>query len=205
MQAQEAKSYLALGDSYTIGERVDFSNNWPSILVQQLESDNISFQQPKIIAKTGWRTDELIAAIQENEELKPEYDLVSLLIGVNNQYQKKDISIYETELETLINLGLKYSKNGAKGMFMLSIPDYSVSEFAKEKSRQDAGREIDKYNEIARDLAERYKIAFYDINPISKTFEGKEAYFVSDKLHPSAEQYQKWVDVFYKDFKKDFF
>ncbi|GGE20865.1 SGNH/GDSL hydrolase family protein [Psychroflexus salis] len=193
-------TYLALGDSYTIGEAVETQKNWPNVLTKQLEADGFSLQKPKIIAVTGWRTDELISAI-EKENLAKKYDLVSLLIGVNNQYQKKDINQYKNEFEHLIQIGLSKSKYNAQGMFVVSIPDYGVSDFAKKKELQKVAEEIATYNKIAKQIAEKYNIVFYNITPISKSIEGNKSMFAEDKLHPSAEQYQLWVDVFYEKVK----
>lgn len=199
----QSMTYLALGDSYTIGEAVEQPYNWPNLLVKQLNQDGFDFQKPKIIAVTGWRTDELIDSIQKDEEsLQTKYDLVSLLIGVNNQYQKKDINQYREEFKQLVEMGLRKSKNGKQGMFIVSIPDYGVSDFAKKKGLKNVSKEVKEYNAIAKQIADEYQIPFYNITPVSKTTEGNKAMFAEDELHPSSKQYQLWLDVFYEDVKK---
>lgn len=198
----QSMNYLALGDSYTIGEAVPTEKNWPNVLVRQLQQDGFDIQQPKIIAVTGWRTDELIDSIKTQEkELAKAYDLVSLLIGVNNQYQKKDISQYQEEFEALLQIGLAKSKHGAKSMFVVSIPDYGVSDFAKNKNIENVAEEVAQYNQIAAEIAQNYHVPFYNITPVSKTTEGDTSMFAEDELHPSAKQYQLWLDVFYNEVK----
>jgi lysophospholipase L1-like esterase len=195
-------NYLALGDSYTIGEAVALEENWPYILVKQLKQDGYDFQNPEIIAVTGWRTDELIAAIKsKRKELDDKYDLVSILIGVNNQYQKKNIRKYKREFKRLIKMGLSKSKYEAEGMFVVSIPDYGVSDFAKEEKLENVAEEVAKYNKIAAKIAMKYNVPFYNITPASISTEGEKNMFAEDKLHPSAAQYQLWLDVFYDEVK----
>lgn len=193
-------NYLALGDSYTIGEDVPLRKNWPHQLVKQLKKDGLHFEEPKIIAVTGWRTDELIDAIEKDKEnLASNYDLVSLLIGVNNQYQNKPISQYKKELTALIEIGLSKSKHGAKGMFMLSIPDYGLSQFAKNKELSNASEEVAKYNQVAKKIAADFEVPFYDITSLSQTTEGNKKMYAKDELHPSAKQYKLWLSGFYED------
>lgn len=195
----QSMQYLALGDSYTIGEAVPIEKNWPNILVSQLQEKGFNIQQPKIIAVTGWRTDELIDSIQKQEkELETHYDLVSLLIGVNNQYQNKPIRQYKKEFEILLKKGLSKSKYGAKGMFVVSIPDYGVSDFAKKKELKNVAKQVARYNTAAKKIAGKYEVPFYDITPVSKTTEGDKSMFAEDELHPSAKQYQLWVNEFYE-------
>lgn len=198
----QSMNYLALGDSYTIGEAVSSEKNWPNVLVKQLQQDGFAMQKPKIIAVTGWRTDELIDSIKTQEkELAEKYDLVSLLIGVNNQYQKKDISQYQKEFEELLKIGLAKSKHGAESMFVVSIPDYGVSDFAKNKNLENVAEEVAQYNQVAAEIAQKYQVPFYNITPVSKTTEGDTSMFAEDELHPSAKQYQLWLDVFYDEVK----
>jgi lysophospholipase L1-like esterase len=198
----QSMTYLALGDSYTVGEAVPLENSWPHKLVYQLQSDGFDVQEPKIIAITGWRTDELIAAVKDQKkDLDKHYDIVSLLIGVNNQYQKKNISKYKREFKKLIKIGLSKSKYGAEGVFIVSIPDYGVSDFAKEEKLEHVAKEVAKYNKVAAKIAMKYGITFYDITPVSKTTEGDQSMFAEDKLHPSAKQYQLWLDIFYEEVK----
>lgn len=198
----QSMNYLALGDSYTIGEAVTAEQNWPNVLVKQLQEDGFDIQQPKIIAVTGWRTDELIDSIQsQKKQLAKTYNLVSLLIGVNNQYQKRDIGQYQKEFEELLQIGLAKSKHGAESMFVVSIPDYGISDFAKNKNLENVAEEVAQYNQIAAEIAQKYHVPFYNITPVSKTTEGDTSMFAEDELHPSAKQYQLWLDVFYDEVK----
>ena len=199
MQAQQ--TYLALGDSYTIGEGVPTNENWPNLLIQQLNEEGAHFQQPKIIATTGWRTDELQEAIKDSE-LDEDYDLVSLLIGVNNQYQKKPIEQYKKEFEELLQTAIAKSKRGHLSTFVVSIPDYGVTEFAKSKNLENVGKALVEYNTIAAQIAAKYEVPFYNITPVSINCEADETMFVEDLLHPSSKQYQLWVDVFYENVRE---
>lgn len=196
MQSQQ--SYLALGDSYTIGEGVANEDNWPSLLVKQLNNEGFNFEITKIIATTGWRTDELIHAINE-AELEESYDMVSLLIGVNNQYQKKPLEQYITEFEELLQTAISKSKNGSKSTFVVSIPNYGVSDFAKSKELNNVGEELQLYNQHAKEIASTYGVHFFNITTVSESCEGNIAMFIEDLLHPSKLQYQLWVDVFYNE------
>lgn len=193
-------NYLALGDSYTIGEAVPKEQNWPHRLIKQLQEDGFDIQLPEIIAVTGWRTDELIDSIQSQEkELAEKYTLVSVLIGVNNQYQKKEIKQYKKEFEELIKMGLDKAKYGPKSMFVVSIPDYGVSDFAKKEALENVAKEVAKYNRIASRIAKKYEVPFYNITPVSESTENDTSMFAEDQLHPSGKQYQLWLDVFYEE------
>ncbi|MBK9592012.1 MAG: SGNH/GDSL hydrolase family protein [Crocinitomicaceae bacterium] len=130
-----ASSYLALGDSYTIGEGVAVIDSWPYQLVKKLNAKGISIEQPKVIARTGWRTDNLIAAI-EAENLSQKYDLVSLLIGVNNQFQGKSLEQYKKDLRSLLNTAINLSAAGKSRVFVLSIPDYGSTPLASWSANQ---------------------------------------------------------------------
>jgi lysophospholipase L1-like esterase len=198
MQAQQ--TYLALGDSYTIGEGVPTEKNWPNLLVKQLNNEGFNFKTPNIIATTGWRTDELIQAIDE-AELEKSYDMVSLLIGVNNQYQKKPIEQYITEFEELLKTAIAKSEKGACSTFVVSIPDYGVTDFAKSKELKNVAKEIQIYNQQAKKIASTFGVPFYNITPISETCEGDASMFVEDLLHPSGIQYQLWVNTFFDALK----
>tara|TARA_B100000965_G_C19550990_1_gene740004 strand:+ start:204 stop:932 length:729 start_codon:yes stop_codon:yes gene_type:complete len=184
--------YLALGDSYTIGESVAREYSFPYQLSHVLQSANYALEQPTIIAKTGWRTDQLIAATKE-KELPKEFQLVSILIGVNNQYQSKPIKIYKQELTQIIELAESLCIHGKKGLFMMSIPDYGVTPFAKNKNPRKISIEIKQYNELAREIAKEHGIPFYDITPISQKARTDLSLIAEDNLHPSAKMYKLWV------------
>lgn len=186
------KTYLALGDSYTIGESVDVAQRWPVQLQQMLIKNGYEVDEPRIIAKTGWRTDDLISAINA-EKLNAKYDMVSLLIGVNNQYQGREIEQYEKEFKELLEIAIGKSKKGAAGVFILSIPDYGVSPFARNRNPEKIGEEIDMYNKIAGQIAEQYQVKYIDITEISRQAKKDRELIANDKLHPSAKMYALWV------------
>ncbi len=188
------KKFLALGDSYTIGESVAESERWPNQLAAKLK-----LKEPRIIATTGWRTDQLKAAI-EAANLKPEYDLVSLLIGVNNQYQGKPIEIYEREFEELLQASINLAKGKKKNVFVVSIPDYAYTPFGKAK-QETISLELDQYNAINKRIAAKYGVRYFNITAISrKGFEDTEL-VAADGLHPSGKMYAQWVELIYKGLK----
>lgn len=190
-QTNKALTYLALGDSYTIGEKVTKSKRWPVQLVKALNDSGLNFQQPKIIAKTGWRTDDLLAAIKKNP-IQKKFDLVSLLIGVNNQYQDKPLSQFKAEFTQLLQIAIEKSKNAANGAFVVSIPDYSVTPFI-EKKKEKIRKEINTYNVMAKSLAREYNVKFINITPISRKAKTDTSLVAKDALHPSGKMYAEWV------------
>ncbi|MBX2916504.1 MAG: SGNH/GDSL hydrolase family protein [Cyclobacteriaceae bacterium] len=187
--------FLALGDSYTIGESVAEAERWPNQLAVKLK-----IPQPKIIATTGWRTDNLTDAI-EAEGLKPEYDLVSLLIGVNNQYQGKPIEVYEREFEVLLQTAIKLAKGKKKNVFVVSIPDYGYTPFGKAKQEK-ISLELDQYNTINKRIAARYGVYYFDITPISRKGLEDAELIAGDGLHPSGKMYGQWVELIYSGLKR---
>ncbi|CAM4146191.1 SGNH/GDSL hydrolase family protein [Gillisia limnaea] len=187
-------SYLALGDSYTIGESVPEEQRWPVQLSEQLRARGYKMAAPKIIAKTGWTTGNLLDAIETEINVQRDFDLVSILIGVNNQYQNKSISDYETELNELFRKAINHSRTREKGVFALSIPDYGATPFGEENS-EIIGREIDAFNAVFRKVAETYNVAFFNITPISREAKTNPELTADDKLHPSGLMYTYWVDL----------
>ena len=196
IMAQEKKTYLALGDSYTIGESVEAEKRWPHQLVSRLEKDGVSFDTPEIIAVTGWTTHELIEGIESSGNRK-KYDMVSLLIGVNNQYRGYHIEIYKNEFAELLFTAARFAGNDFSKVFVVSIPDYGVTPFAESKDPEKIAREIDQYNKIAKEICKENNVRFYDITPVSKTAKGKEELTAEDGLHPSGEMYELWVNEMY--------
>ncbi len=193
--ANAQQTYLALGDSYTICEGLEYEQTWPYHLSQYLSSKGMETSSPKIIAKTGWRTDELIDAI--NQELNEErFDIVSLLIGVNNEYQGKPLSKYKTELKELLDTAISKCKTQNKGVFMVSIPDYGITPFAEEKNKTNAIENLKQYNAYAKQLCENYGIPFYNITELSQELSKSESYLHTDKLHPNEKQYLAWLNSF---------
>ena len=143
-------SYLALGDSYSIGEQVAFADNFPNQTVQLLRKDGFGFYAPEIIAKTGWTTDELNDAI-ENTALLETYDIVSLLIGVNNQYRGSDINKYREQIRFLVSKSIEYAGNAPNRVVVLSIPDRGVTPFASSRDREQIAKDIDAFNFVNRE------------------------------------------------------
>ena len=192
--AQQDKKFLALGDSYTIGESVTESERWPTQLAAKLE-----FSEPRIIATTGWRTDQLKQAI-EAATLKPEYDLVSLLIGVNNQYQGKPILVYEREFEELLQTAIKLARGKKEKVFVVSIPDYGYTPFGKPKQEK-ISEALDQYNAINKRIAEKFGVTYFNITGISRKGFDDPDLVAADGLHPSGKMYAQWVEVIYSTLK----
>lgn len=186
--------YLALGDSYTIGEGVAESGRWPVQLASALRADGIPVSDPRIIAQTGWTTDELDAAIDAVHPLA-EYDLVSLLIGVNNQYRSREVAEYRTQFSQLLERAAGFAQWRRERVMVLSIPDWGITPFAVGDARG-AGRigmEIDAFNFAAREVCRERGIAFVDITAVSREHGAEVAMLVDDGLHPSAAMYAQWV------------
>lgn len=184
--------YLALGDSYTIGTAIDSAGRWPVQLTDSLSALGYNVTETRIIATNGWTTDELHAGIAE-ENPATHYDLVSLLIGVNNQYRSYDIENYQIEFRELLMHAVDYAGSDTSSVFVLSIPDYGITPFAKERDPERISLEIDQYNKIAKDICAEYGIPFVDITPISRLAAQDGLLLASDSLHPSAFMYSSWV------------
>lgn len=184
--------YLALGDSYTIGESVNVSERWPVQLAAQMREQGVQMEDPEIIARTGWTTRNLLDAM-DDRMLKPEYDLVSILIGVNNQYQGRTLAEYQEEYEIVLQRAIALAKGDSSRVFVVSIPDYGFTPFGA--SNQEAiSAEIDIFNHACREITERYGVPFYNITPISREGLDRDNFVALDGLHPSGPQYKAWVD-----------
>lgn len=190
-----AMRYLALGDSYTIGEGVDPAGRWPVQLAAALRDDGVDIDQPQIIAATGWTTDELSAAIDAAEPLGDDYSLVTLLIGVNNQYRGRDIDQYRHEFAVLLERAIGCAGCRADRVVVLAIPDWGVTPFAAQSGRDTAAiaRELDAYNAAAAQISARRGVAFIDIAPVSRRRGSQAQMLADDGLHPSAALYAEWV------------
>jgi lysophospholipase L1-like esterase len=188
-------SYLALGDSYTIGEAVTAYSAFPYQLAAALQNDTTVVQTPKIIAHTGWTTDDLISAIKA-ETLNPQYDFVTLLIGVNNQYRGDDINTYRTEFKQLLQIAITKAGNKPRSVFVLSIPDWGVTPFAKNATKSPAkiAQEIDDYNAINKQETLNGNANYLDITPISREAISNPGLLAEDGLHPSALMYSRWIE-----------
>lgn len=185
-------AYLALGDSYTIGESVAESERWPVQLAKELSDNGIKVAAPQIIARTGWTTDELKAAIAA-ANLNQTYDMVSLLIGVNNQFRGRDVEQFRGEFIDLLNQAVGFAGGDKSNVFVVSIPDWGVTPFAKSRDQQKISKEIDAYNAVCKEEAVKMGIQYFDITPISREAVSNSALVASDGLHPSGEMYGRWV------------
>lgn len=186
-------TYLALGDSYTIGESVPENERWPVQLADKLSKNGVLVSSPRIIAKTGWTTDELKVGIAATNVLGT-YDLVSLLIGVNNQYRGRDAEQFRTEFNGLLDQAVGFAGGNAKKVFVVSIPDWGVTPFAKGRDQAKVAKEIDAYNAIKKTETEKRGILYVDITPISRQATSDTTLIANDGLHPSGKMYGLWVE-----------
>ena len=184
--------YLALGDSYTSGHSVGADERWPVQLADLLREQGVDVGQPQIIARTGWTTRELATAIDANQPQGP-YQLVTLLIGVNNQYQGRDVAEFRTDFRALLGRAIGFAGDRPSRVIVVSIPDYGVTPFAGSQNRDRIAREIDAFNDICRDESARAKVAFVDITPESKKAATQPALIAGDGLHPSGRMYEQWA------------
>ena len=188
------KTYLALGDSYTIGESVAESERWPVQLAATLTEKGISMANPKIIATTGWRTDELKAAIEADKELAESYDMVSLLIGVNNQYQGRSVESFAPEFEDLLQTAIRLAGNNPRHVFVVSIPDYGKTPFGA-KNEAKIEKELNEYNKVSKSICRQYKVKWFNITTASRRAKNEPDLIASDQLHPSGKMYTEWVEI----------
>lgn len=193
--------YLALGDSYTIGESVDEPERWSMQLVSMIQSSPQFAKssaggevEVTIIARTGWTTDELWDGIQARE-IGPPYDLVSLLIGVNNQYRGRGIEEYREQFVFLLNKSVEYAGGDANRVIVLSIPDWGVTPFAGSRDSKKIAEEIDQFNTVNREETEKAGAHFVDITPISREAANDPSLIAGDGLHPSGKMYAEWAKL----------
>lgn len=186
-------TYLALGDSYTIGEDVSLDESFPYQLVQSLRKTGQNFTAPEIIAKTGWTTDDLKKGIRKHVFLTS-YHFVSLLIGVNNQYRGLDINEYALHFEQLLKQAIAFAGGENRHVFVLSVPDWSLTPFAEGRDRQAIAQEISKYNLVNKNVAEEYKVQYINLTH-SNMAVVDEGSFADDQLHPSAKEYSRWAQL----------
>jgi lysophospholipase L1-like esterase len=189
-------SYLALGDSYTIGEGVAPAERWPLQLAARLREEGVALADPRIIATTGWTTDELNAGIDAARPVG-EVDFVSLLIGVNNQYRGRPLDEYRAQFAALLERAIGFAHGRADRVLVLSIPDWGVTRFGVASGRDTAtiGRELDAYNAAAKAICDARGVAFVDITAVSRAQGGADAMLVEDGQHPSRAMYALWTDA----------
>ena len=185
---------LCLGDSYTIGEMVSRSENFPNQTIKLLNNDGYEFEDAKTIATTGWTTDELQVAIDQHH-FKTSYDFVTLLIGVNDQYRGRTIEEYKPQFESLLKQAIYFANDKADHVIVLSIPDWGITPFAKNsgRSQQQISKEIDEYNEANKKIAGDHNVNYIDITPSTREAVNDVSLLAEDGLHPSSKEYAKWA------------
>jgi lysophospholipase L1-like esterase len=196
--------YLALGDSYTIGEQVALHDSFPYQTIQLLRnqfSNKHEFIAPEIIAKTGWTTDELNHQISKTSFLK-HYDIVSLLIGVNNQYRGRTVENYKEDFTHLLQQAIAFAGGISNHVFVISIPDWGKTPFAAERDIPKIAKEIDEYNNACNEIAIAHHCHFIDITTSQRADSHMEEFIAEDKLHPSGKEYAKWAGVLFKEILK---
>ncbi len=192
--------YLALGDSYTIGEQVPLHDSFPYQTVQLLRNyfaRQHVFLAPEIIAKTGWTTDEKNDHIS-NITLLEKYDFVSLLIGVNNHYRGRSVENYKEEFAHLLKQAIVYAGGISNHVFVISIPDWGKTPFAAERDVQKIAKEIDEYNHACKEISLAHHCHFIDITTSQRADSHLEEFIAEDKLHPSGKEYSKWAKMFFE-------
>ena len=186
------KTYLALGDSYTIGQSVTIDQRFPYQTRTLLANQGLQLKQPDIIATTGWTTGNLLSTLVNNPPSN-NYDVVSLLIGVNNQYQGRSQDEYRIQFTDLLNKAVTYAGGRKNRVFVLSIPDYSVTPFAQNSDTARIAREINEFNQINKEITTLAGITYLDITPISREARTDASLTAPDGLHPSGKQYSRWA------------
>lgn len=186
-------TYLALGDSYTIGESVPSAENFPHQTAARLRKAGIQINDPLIVATTGWTTDELAAAIREHH-IHETFSVVTLLIGVNNQYRGRPLDNYTEEFTSLLNQAIVFANGHARHVVVLSIPDWGVTPFAEGRDRHQIAREIDAFNAAAKEISIAHKCAWLDITDSTRKHGHDAAFLAEDGLHPLGKEYAVWAE-----------
>jgi lysophospholipase L1-like esterase len=197
MAQKKTMNYLALGDSYTIGEAVPEEENFPNQLVQMFRKKGVDVAAPQIIAKTGWTTGELLNAMASAQFLA-EYDLVTLLIGVNNQYRGLAPEDYAAEFEKLLKMGIKLAGGKASNVIVVSIPDWGATPFARERNRGEITEQINDFNLRNGRISSKHNVKYVDITEGSREAFINNELVAKDKLHPSGLEYKRWAEAVLK-------
>ncbi|MEH0158719.1 SGNH/GDSL hydrolase family protein [Limibacter armeniacum] len=186
--------YLALGDSYTIGEGVTEKNRWPALLAERLRDDNIQVSKLQYVAQSGWTTSQLIEALG-SADLTNGYELVSILIGVNNQFRQQNMEAFKAELGFLIDFSITLVANDSSRVLLLSIPDYSVTPYAQAiyGNTERIAEEITVFNRAIKELAAEKNIPYINITDLSRFAKNDSSYLAEDQLHLSAKMYALWA------------
>lgn len=198
---KDGLSFLALGDSYTVGTSEIYKHCWPVQLKEKLAKKNVFLNEPQIIAGAGWTTKKLLEQLNV-EELSQSYDLVSLLIGVNNQYRNQNINDFQKDFSVLLDMSISLAQNDASKVFVLSIPDWSVTPFSKFKNQKKIATEIRAYNSIIEKEAAKRQVLFIDITKSSKEALFDNSLIAKDSLHPSRKMYKVWAKKISKKLDK---
>ncbi len=183
---------LSLGDSYTIGESVLPADSWPLQLAAALRAQGVTVAAPTIVARTGWTTDELASAV-DTAHLSPPYDLVTLLIGVNDQYRGHSIDGYRASFRALLARAVGFANGRVDRVVVLSIPDWGVTPFAQGRDRDRVAREIDAFNAVNREETSRAGARYVDVTAASRRASNSRSLVADDGLHPSGRMYTDWV------------
>lgn len=186
--------YLALGDSYTIGQSVHESERFPAQTVRLLRDQNIDISDPQYIATTGWTTANLISAIHLENPAK-DFDIVTLLIGVNDQYQHRDTTGYREGFSELLNTAVDLAAGQKRGVFVLSIPDYSATPFVAESDKARVSMQIDQFNAINKEVTLQNGVSYVDITPSTRQAASDPSLTANDGLHPSGTEYAVWASM----------
>ena len=194
MDSSKQIRYLALGDSYTIGEAVEPTERFPAQLVTSLRIRSIGVSDPLVIAQTGWTTDELNAAL-DDANVQGSFSFVTLLIGVNNQYRGRSIDEYRIEFTALLQRAIGFAGGNASYVVVVSIPDWGVMPFAEGRDRKQIAKEIDAFNAVNWEESVKAGALYVDVTPISREVVRYPELIAADGLHPSAVQYKYWVEL----------
>lgn len=186
--------FLALGDSYTIGESVRPAERWPDQLAAIVRDRGIDIAEPEIVATTGWTTDELASAIAERE-LRGPFELVSLLIGVNNQYRGRPLEEYREQFRGLLDQAIAFAGDEPERVLVVSIPDWGVTPYAEGRDRAQIAREIDAFNRVNREEAASSGARYVDVTRVSRMASSDPGLVGRDGLHPSGRMYRAWAEL----------
>lgn len=187
--------YLALGDSYTVGQGVEPAERWPDQLAALLTRHGIRFAPPEIVARTGWTVEDLAAAL-DREPPHETFALVTLQIGVNDQYQGFEADAgYRGRFRRLLGRAVEWAGGEAGRVLVLSIPDWGVTPFAAGRDGAQIAAAIDRFNAVNREETARAGARWVDITPRSRRAAGDRSQFAPDGLHPSGKQYAAWVQL----------
>ncbi len=186
-------NYLALGDSYTIGESVDYLDNFPSQTTRFIQQKGIQFNLKKLIAVTGWTTDELAKAVA-TEKPTFDFDWVTLLIGVNNQYRGRSSEEYAWQFYSLLCQSILFAKGKPQHVIVLSIPDWGLTPFNKERNKEETSAQIDEYNAINQSISSELGCHYVDITTSTRLHAEHTDYLAKDLLHYSPKEYAIWAE-----------